>query len=50
MTVIASAAQSLSESAHTLAKAIDLFGMSVMNLMSLSHNYTLIYNKIAAKV
>ena len=50
MTVIASAAQSLSESAHTLAKAIDLFGMSVMNLMSLSHNYTLIYNKITAKV
>ena len=50
MTVIASAAQSLSESAHTLAQAIDLFGMSVMNLMSLSHNFTLIYNKISAKV
>ena len=49
-TVIASAAQSLSESAHTLAKAIDLFGMGIMNLMSLSHNYTLIYNKIAARV
>ena len=50
MTVIASAAKSLSESAQTLAKAIDLFGMSVMNLMSLSHNLTLIYNKIAAEV
>lgn len=50
MTVIASVAQSLSESAHTLARAIDLFGMSVMNLMSLSHNFTLIYNKIATKV
>lgn len=50
MSVIASAAKSLSESAHTLAKAIDLFGMSVMNLMSLAHNYTLIYNKLAAGV
>ena len=50
MTVISSAAQSLSESAHTLARAIDLFGMGIMNLMSLSHNYTLIYNKIAARV
>lgn len=50
MTVIASVAQSLSESAHTLARAIDLFGMSIMNLMSLAHNYTLIYNKIAVKV
>lgn len=49
-TVISSAAKSLSDSAATLAKAIDLYGMSVMNLMSLSHNYTLIYNKIAERV
>ena len=49
-TVISSVAQSLSESASTLAKAIDLYGMSVMNLMSLAHNYTLIYNKVAARV
>ena len=48
--IIASAAKSLSDSAATLAKAIDLFGMAIMNLMSLSHNYTLIYNKIAQKV
>ena len=50
MTVIASAAKSLSDSAAALAKAIDLYGMGVMNLMSLSHNYTLIYNKIAERV
>lgn len=45
-TIIASAAKSLSDSAATLAKAIDLFGMAIMNVMALSHNYTLIYNKI----
>jgi len=45
-TIISSAAESLSSSAEILAKTIDLFGMSIMNLMSLAHNYTLIYNKL----
>lgn len=49
-TVISSVASSLSDSAETLAKTIDLFGMGILNLMSLSHNYTLIYNKLRQKV
>ena len=49
-TVFSSVAQSLSESAHTLAKAIDLYGISVMNLMALAHNFTLIYNRVAVRV
>ena len=49
-TIISSAAKSLSESAQVLAKAIDLYGMTIMNVMSVAHSYTLIYNKLAQGV
>lgn len=49
-TIISQSAMSLADSASTLAKTVDLFGMGVMNLMAVAHNYTLIYSKLRKKL
>lgn len=49
-TIISQSAMSLADSASTLAKTVDLFGMGIMNLMSVAHNYTLIYSKLRKKL
>lgn len=49
-TIISQSAMSLADSASTLAKTVDLFGMGIMNLMAVAHNYTLIYSKLRKKL
>lgn len=50
VTIISQSAMSLADSASVLAKTVDLFGMSIMNLMAVAHNYTLIYSKLGKKL
>ena len=50
VTIIPQFATSLADSASILAKVVDLFGMGIMNLMSIAHNYTLIYGKLRKKL